>query len=261
MVETTAEADPQIQTRSERAKLRQKKRAKDFREDPRDVKTRSDRAALKKKKRSETPKEKTSRHWLRGFMVRALAVDPPLKNLPLDADGFVKGTTIISAAAGAEGSPDVPAKMETLILIASQSGGTIEKMHDEEKGFFFRARSRIKEEKVEKRSFSKNDTEKLISKEKAAMKKRLEKKREENAKRAAESEKRMKASAAKREENRQKRLKAARQRQLADTKNERRIASPNDPKVLARIAPPLKRLGKGTSVADARQAVTDRKKK
>lgn len=260
MVETNTEART---TRLERAALRVQERTKALKDDPRDVKIRSDRAALlqqQKKSKPETHEQRAQRHSLRRFMVRALAVDPQLKNLPLDKDGFAKGTTIISAAAGASDSTDVP-KMETLIQIADQSGGTIEKKHDEAKGFFFRSSVRIKEEKTEKRSFSKSDTEKVILKAKQEAKKNLEKKRAENKERQQRAEKRMIAATIKRETNRQKRLEAARQRQLKDTKNTRRIASPNDPKVLARIAPSLKRLGKGTTTEDAQQVVADRKKK
>ncbi len=214
---------------------------------------------LKRIKNRETGEQKTHRHWLTRFMVRALAVDPHLANVPLDKNGWVLGTKLLSAAQGAKDSPKVIFKMETLLKIVAQSQGGFEKKHDKATGLWFRSANRIEEEKKERRTYSKDETQKLIAESKAKAKKDLQKRRKKNEDRAAEAEKRKKASAVKREENRQKRLEASRQRALKDPKNTRRIASPNNPKALARIAPPLKRVGKGATTEDAKQAVTDRK--
>lgn len=207
----------------------------------------------------ETAEEKNRRHWLTRFVVRALAVDPPLANLPLDEDGFAQGTKLLSAAQGAKDSPNVPLRMETLLIIAAQSNGQIEKRHNKASGFVFRSVTRTREEKPKKQSFSKDEGEKLIAQEKAKTQTALKKRREEAKLRADAAEKRKSDAAVKREKNRQARLEDARQRALKDPKNVRRIASPNNPNELARIAPALKRAGKGTTTADARQAVADRR--
>lgn len=207
----------------------------------------------------ETAEEKDRRHWLTRFVVRALAVDPPLANLPLDENGFAQGTKLLSAAQGAKDSPNVPLKMETLLTIASQSNGNIEKKHDKVIGLMFRSVTRAQEEKPKKQSFSKDEGEALIAREKAKTQQVLRKRREAAQLRADEAEKRKKAAALRSEKNRQARLEDARQRALKDPKNVRRIASPNNPNELARIAPALKRAGKGTTTADARRAVADRK--
>ncbi len=207
----------------------------------------------------ETPEQKQARRWLRRFATRALVIDPPLQTVPLGEDGWVQGTKVLAAARGLE---DAPGKltMETLIAVIQTSGARLEKKHDKTTGISVRATSRQRIETDEEKKVFEKDTQKLLAQVKRETRKKMGKKHEENRARREALVKRQQEAATLRAAAREKRLRAAHERALKDPSNARRIADPNDHKKLAKIAPPLKRIGRGTTTADARQAVQDRKR-
>ena len=207
-----------------------------------------------------TPEQHADRRWLRRYATRALSVDPPLPIVPLGKDGWVAGTKVLSAARGQDKAPG-KLTMETLITVVQTSSGRLEMEHDEKKGLMVRATSRQQPQAdKKKKAFTKKDMTKLAADAKRATSKAMKEKHETNTARREEAVRRQGEKAADREKIKEKRLKNAHDRARRDPANKRNIADPNNPTMLAKIAPPLRRAGRGTTTDDARQAVQDRKR-